>query len=232
MIIRFLVAIICTNFLLMNGYAAADNLKQRPQVTITIADGREIVMELYPEHAPQSVAQFNKLIQSGAFQKASFWRVEKDRLIQFGEGDPNIPYSSEYAIKGEFRENGVDNPLNFIPGTVAYGRLAPNSASGAIFITAQAADIYDGKYAAFGRVIEGLDVVGELSTHPSKPMAEDINFVNVAKDPVMISSISIEDNGHEFAEIEKFPPMTAEEIEEQMAKVREWVKKVRKNRQK
>jgi len=186
-----------------------------PSMTITLEDGRQIIIDLFVQHAPQSVAQIARLAEEGVFDNTSIWRVEANRLIQFGEGGPDSSIVAEYGIRGEYLENGVNNPLSFTPGTVGFGRLAPNSANGAVFIAAGDMTKLDGQFAAFGRVTHGLDIVTDLSRAPSKPMSETLDFIHLALQPVRINTVTVDAGGASFAEIKTYPLAT--EAEQQAA---------------
>jgi len=201
------------------GIQASAEDKANPTATLILAEGQKIVFELYPEYAPQSVAQFVRLVNEGRFNGSRFWRIEKDLLVQFGQGDPEIPMELNYGIKGEFRENGVDNPLNFIAGTFGFGRLTPNDAGGAIFFTVKDVPSFDGKYAAFARVIEGLDYAKAMSQEPSTPISDEITFIHTANDPVVISKVIIEDNSYEFEPVAEMTLPSPEAVAAAMGEV-------------
>lgn len=137
---------------------------QNPQVTVTMQNGKRIVAELYPDVAPNTVNNFISLVNKGFYNGLIFHRVIKGFMIQggcpkgIGTGGPG------YAIKGEFAQNGFENCLKHERGVLSMARaMNPNSAGSQFFIMHKDAPHLDGAYAAFGRVIEGMDVVDEIA---------------------------------------------------------------------
>ncbi len=136
------------------------------KVQITMQDGGTFVIELYPEHAPLTVANFEKLVKQGFYDGLTFHRVIDGFMAQGGDPDGTGCGGSDEEIKGEFRANGVNNTLSHTRGVVSMARSAnPNSASSQFFICYGDCTFLDGNYAAFGKVVEGMDVVdGFLKT--------------------------------------------------------------------
>ena len=138
----------------------------------------DIVIELDPSAAPISVENFRSLVESGFYENLSFHRVIEDFMIQGGA--PKDTDTNKYQnIKGEFSENGVNNPLKHERGVISMARAdAPNSASTQFFIVHKTSPHLDGKYAAFGRVISGMefvDGIATMSTNASdKPLKDAI----------------------------------------------------------
>ena len=124
----------------------------------------DIVIELDPSAAPISVENFRGLVESGFYENLSFHRVIEDFMIQGGA--PKTTDTTKYqSIKGEFSENGVNNPLKHERGVISMARAdAPNSASTQFFIVHKTSPHLDGKYAAFGRVISGMEFVDGIAT--------------------------------------------------------------------
>ena len=136
-----------------------------PIVRITMDSGKVIRLELYPETAPITVENFLDLVKKGFYNGLTFHRIISGFMIQGGDPDGNGMGGPGYSIKGEFKSNGVDNPLKHEKGVISMARsMVPNSAGSQFFIMHEAAPHLDGQYAAFGKVIEGLDVVDEIAS--------------------------------------------------------------------
>ena len=136
-----------------------------PIVRITMDSGKVIRLELYPETAPITVENFLDLVKKGFYNGLTFHRIISGFMIQGGDPDGNGMGGPGYSIKGEFKSNGVDNPLKHEKGVISMARsMDPNSAGSQFFIMHEAAPHLDGQYAEFGKVIEGLDVVDEIAS--------------------------------------------------------------------
>ena len=136
-----------------------------PIVRITMDSGKVIRLELYPETAPITVENFLDLVKKGFYNGLTFHRIISGFMIQGVDPDGNGMGGPGYSIKGEFKSNGVDNPLKHEKGVISMARsMDPNSAGSQFFIMHEAAPHLDGQYAAFGKVIEGLDVVDEIAS--------------------------------------------------------------------
>ena len=138
-------------------------MAQNPQVTIVMADGGKMVAELYPEVAPNTVNNFLALAGSGFYDGLIFHRVIPGFMIQ--GGDPmGAGYGGPgYSIKGEFASNGFANDLIHSRGVLSMARsMDPDSAGSQFFIMVDDAPHLDGQYAAFGCLIEGLDVARQI----------------------------------------------------------------------
>lgn len=137
-------------------------------VVIEMENGGIIRIELCPEAAPITVKNFESLVSEGFYDGLIFHRVIKGFMIQGGDPLGNGMGGSEKKIKGEFRSNGVNNPLRHTRGVISMARsYDPNSASSQFFIMHADAPHLDGQYAAFGRVVEGMDVVDEIAEIPT-----------------------------------------------------------------
>ena len=135
-----------------------------PVVTITMENGNVIKAELYPEIAPISVNNFISLINKNFYDGLIFHRVIKGFMIQGGDPVGNGTGGPGYSIKGEFSQNGVKNDLKHTEGVLSMARsMAPNSAGSQFFIMHKNSPHLDGSYAAFGKVIEGMDVVNSIA---------------------------------------------------------------------
>ena len=137
-------------------------------VTITMENGKQIRLELYPEIAPITVENFIKLVKQGFYDGLTFHRIIPGFMIQGGCPDGTGMGGPGWQIKGEFASNGVKNPLKHTRGVISMDRsMMPNSAGSQFFIMHEDAPHLDGQYAAFGKVIEGMDVVDEIAQTPT-----------------------------------------------------------------
>ncbi len=137
-------------------------------IVITMENGKEIHIELDPKNAPITVENFVKLAREKFYDGLIFHRVISGFVIQGGCPDGSGTGNPGYRIKGEFKENGVDNRLKHTRGTISMARSAlPDSAGCQFFICHADTPHLDGKYAAFGKVISGMDVVDEIASTPT-----------------------------------------------------------------
>lgn len=142
-------------------------MAQNPVVTITMENGEVIRAQLYPELAPNSVKNFLSLVNKGYYDGLIFHRVIEGFMIQGGCPDGTGMGGPGYCIPGEFAENGFKNDLKHTEGVLSMARAQhPDSAGSQFFIMHKAAPHLDGSYAAFGKVIEGMDVVNSIATVP------------------------------------------------------------------
>ena len=133
-------------------------------VVIEMGNGKKIKIELYPEIAPISCANFEKLVKSGFYDGLTFHRVIPGFMIQGGCPKGNGTGGPGWQIKGEFASNGVKNDLKHTRGVLSMARsMMPDSAGSQFFIMHEDAPHLDGNYAAFGKVIEGIEVVDEIA---------------------------------------------------------------------
>lgn len=148
--------------------------KQNPQVTFELTDGQQFVIELMPEYAPNTVNNFISLAQSGFYAGTIFHRVLPDLIIQGGgvaedEAQPGSYYEKDvgYAIKGEFASNGFSqNTLKHERGVISTARTnEPDSAGSQFFILMKSYPGWDGEYAAFGKVISGMESVDSVNKY-------------------------------------------------------------------
>ena len=134
-------------------------------VVIEMENGKQIKIELYPDIAPISCENFEKLVKQGFYDGLCFHRVIEGFMIQGGCPDGTGMGGPGWSIKGEFASNGVKNDLKHTRGVLSMARsMMPNSAGSQFFIMHQDAPHLDGDYAAFGKVVEGMDVVDEIAT--------------------------------------------------------------------
>ena len=148
-------------------------------VVIEMANGGKIKLELYPEQAPITVANFEKLVKEGFYDGLIFHRVIKDFMIQGGDPEGTGMGGAKEKIKGEFLANGVNNTIKHERGVISMARSAmPDSASSQFFIVHKTSPHLDGQYAAFGRVVEGIEVVDEIAnaetSFADRPVEEQV----------------------------------------------------------
>ncbi len=147
-------------------------------VVITMDTGEVIKLELYPEIAPETVANFEKLVNSGFYNGLTFHRVIRGFMIQGGCPNGTGTGGPGWTIKGEFAANGFKNDLKHEKGVISMARTAaPNSAGSQFFIMHEAAPHLDGQYAAFGKVVEGLDVVDRIAAVRTNPWDKPLQDV-------------------------------------------------------
>lgn len=133
-------------------------------VIIEMENGKKIKLQLDASAAPLTVANFEKLVRAGFYDGLTFHRVIAGFMIQGGDPLGNGMGGAKETIKGEFAQNGIQNPLRHTRGVISMARACdPNSASSQFFIMHQDAPHLDGAYAAFGHVVEGMDVVDEIA---------------------------------------------------------------------
>ena len=136
-----------------------------PIVRITMDSGKTIRLELYPEIAPITVENFLDLVNKGFYNGLTFHRIIPGFMIQGGDPSGNGTGGPGYSIKGEFKSNGVNNTMKHERGVISMARaFDPNSAGSQFFIMHRDAPHLDGEYAAFGKVIEGLETVDEIAS--------------------------------------------------------------------
>ncbi len=172
-------------------------MAQNPIVTITMANGDVMKAELYPEIAPTSVNNFISLINQGFYNGIIFHRVIRGFMIQGGCPNGNGMGGPGYTIHGEFASNSFKNDLKHTKGVLSMARtMAPNSAGSQFFIMHETSPHLDGSYAAFGQVIEGLDVVDKIACvrtdYSDRPLEDQV-----------IASMTVETFGVEYPEPEK-----------------------------
>lgn len=137
-------------------------------VVLEFEGEKKIQLELYPEAAPKTVKNFEELVGSGFYDGLTFHRVIKGFMIQGGDPQGNGFGGSEKKIPGEFSANGHPNPIKHERGVISMARsFDPNSASSQFFIMHKDAPHLDGQYAAFGRVVSGMDIVDEIAEIPT-----------------------------------------------------------------
>ena len=137
-------------------------------IRITMENGKVIELELDAAAAPITVANFEKLAKSGFYNGLTFHRIIPGFMVQGGDPQGNGMGGPGWEIKGEFRANGVENPIKHTRGVISMARsMNPNSAGSQFFIMHQDAPHLDGQYAAFGKVVAGMDVVDKIAAVPT-----------------------------------------------------------------
>lgn len=174
-----------------------ENQLKKPKVTFTIKGYGDIVAELYPEMAPQSVNNFLSLAESGFYNGLTFHRVIEGFMIQGGCPLGNGTGGPGYSIKGEFTINGVDNPLSHTKGVLSMARAQSFDTAGSqFFIVHKPATFLDGQYAAFGKVISGLSIIDQIAS-----VKTDLRDKPV--EPVVIEKVTVDRNGYETGVFDK-----------------------------
>lgn len=142
--------------------------KEPVQVKIEMADGGKIELELYPDKAPVTVSNFVYLVGKGFYNGLIFHRVIEGFMIQGGDPEGTGMGGPGHHIKGEFLANGVANPIKHERGVISMARSGmPDSAGSQFFIMHADAPYLDGQYAAFGKVINGIEVVDQIASVPT-----------------------------------------------------------------
>ena len=168
-----------------------------PIVTIEMENGGIIKAELYPETAPQSVRNFVTLINKGFYDGLIFHRVISGFMIQGGDPLGKGIGGPGYCIYGEFTQNGFQNKLKHTRGVLSMARSSsPNSAGSQFFIMHADARHLDGQYAAFGKVIEGMDVVDAIA-------AVRTDYSDKPIQPQVMKKVTVDTFGAEYPEPNK-----------------------------
>jgi len=169
-------------------------MAQNPIVTITMEDGSVMKAELYPEIAPESVNNFISLIQKKFYDGLIFHRVISGFMIQGGDPLGQGYGGPGYSIKGEFRMNGFENPLKHTEGVLSMARSQdPNSAGSQFFIMHKDSPFLDGQYAAFGKLIEGMEVVNAIAS-------VDTDYNDKPLRPQRMKTVTVDTFGVEYPE--------------------------------
>ncbi|WP_052296492.1 peptidylprolyl isomerase [Candidatus Epulonipiscium viviparus] len=168
-----------------------------PVATITIKGYGDIVANLYYDIAPNTVSNFVALAEAGFYDGLIFHRVIKDFMLQGGDPEGNGTGNAGYQIKGEFASNGYSNDIKHTEGVLSMARsMNPNSASSQFFIMSADSPHLDGEYAAFGKVISGMEIVDEIENVKT-------NANDRPKEDVVIEKITIDRKGIDLPAPEK-----------------------------
>ena len=170
---------------------------QNPVVTFTMEDGKVFKAELYPDIAPNTVNNFISLVNRHFYDGVIFHRVIKGFMIQGGDPEGTGMGGPDYSIKGEFTSNGFRNDLKHSAGVLSMARTAvPDSAGSQFFVMHKDSPHLDGDYAAFGKIIEGMDAVNTIAETETdwndKPLSEQ-----------KIKTVTVETFGVTYPEPEK-----------------------------
>lgn len=172
-------------------------MAQNPVVTFTMENGDIIKAELYPDIAPVSVNNFISLIQKNFYDGLIFHRVIRGFMIQGGDPQGTGMGGPGYSIKGEFAANGFQNDLKHTEGVLSMARsMMPDSAGSQFFIMHKNAPHLDGSYAAFGKIIEGMDVVNKIAETPT-------DYSDRPLEDQKIAAVTVETFGVDYPEPEK-----------------------------
>jgi peptidyl-prolyl cis-trans isomerase B (cyclophilin B) len=170
---------------------------QNPIITIEMASGKVIKAELYPDIAPNTVNNFISLITKGFYDGLIFHRVINGFMLQGGCPDGTGMGGPGYGIKGEFSGNGFKNDLKHDAGVLSMARSqSPNSAGSQFFIMHKLSPHLDGQYAAFGKVVEGMDVVNEIADTAT-------DFRDKPETDQKIAKVTVETFGETYPEPEQ-----------------------------
>lgn len=168
-----------------------------PVVTFEMEDGSVFKAELYPEIAPNTVNNFVSLVSKGFYDGLIFHRVISGFMIQGGDPKGSGSGGPGYCIKGEFSANGFKNDLKHEKGVLSMARtMAPNSAGSQFFVMHEFSPHLDGQYAAFGKVIEGIDVVDKIASVRT-------DFNDRPRTPQKMKKVTVDTFGVEYPEPEK-----------------------------
>ena len=172
-------------------------MAQNPIITIEMENGDIIKAELYPEIAPNTVNNYISLVKQGYYNGLIFHRVINGFMIQGGCPDGNGMGGPGYSIKGEFSQNGFENNLKHTEGILSMARsMMPDSAGSQFFIMHKTSPHLDGAYAAFGKVIEGQDIVNKIAEtrtdYGDRPLEDQV-----------LKSVTVDTFGVDYPEPEK-----------------------------
>ncbi|KOP82819.1 peptidylprolyl isomerase [Cytobacillus solani] len=177
-----------------SGYPS--DVTENPVVTITMENNDEIKLELYPDIAPNTVANFVTLINKGFYDGLIFHRVIPDFMIQGGDPAGNGTGGPDYSIFGEFAANGFENNLKHERGVLSMARTNdPNSAGSQFFIMVNESSQLDGQYAAFGKVIEGMEVVDSI-------VSAERNGADLPLKEQKMKTVKVDTKGYNYPEPE------------------------------
>ena len=170
---------------------------ENPIITIEMENGDVMKAELYPDVAPNTVNNFISLVKKGYYDGLIFHRVISGFMIQGGCPDGNGMGGPGYQIKGEFAQNGFANELRHTEGVLSMARaMHPDSAGSQFFIMHKDSPHLDGQYAAFGMIIEGMDVVNKIAAVPT-------DYSDRPMETQMMKKVTVDTKGVDYPEPEK-----------------------------
>ena len=172
-------------------------MAQNPIITFEMENGDIMKAELYPQVAPNTVNNFISLVNKGFYDGLIFHRVINGFMIQGGDPEGTGMGGPGYGIKGEFAQNGFENNLRHTEGVLSMARtMVPDSAGSQFFIMHTAAPHLDGSYAAFGKIIEGMDIVNKIAE-------TDTDYSDRPLDEQKMKKVTVDTMGTEYPEPEK-----------------------------
>mgnify|MGYP001203721922 CR=1 FL=1 len=172
-------------------------MSKNPIVTIEMENGDVMKAELYPEIAPNTVNNFISLVNKGFYDGVIFHRVIRGFMIQGGDPQGTGVGGPGYSIKGEFSYNGFANDLKHTKGVLSMARtMEPNSAGSQFFIMHETSPHLDGQYAAFGKVVEGEDIIDKIAAVATDYMDKPLEEQKMKK-------VTVETFGQDYPEPEK-----------------------------
>ncbi|MFA1820225.1 peptidylprolyl isomerase [Virgibacillus oceani] len=173
-----------------------EDVEENPVVTITMENDEQITVELYPEIAPNTVANFVSLVEDGFYDGLIFHRVIPGFMIQGGDPEGNGTGNPGYGIPGEFSSNGFENDLEHERGILSMARSQdPDSAGSQFFIITELSPHLDGDYAAFGEVTEGMEVADEIVSAERDDMDKPL-------EDQQMKEVTVDTKGYDYAEPE------------------------------
>lgn len=179
-------------------------MENKPIVTIEMEDEGVIKIELYPSKAPETVKNFISLIKKGFYDGLIFHRTIPGFMAQGGDPEGTGMGGPGYGIKGEFKENGFENNISHVRGIVSMARsMMPDSAGSQFFIVTEDSEFLDGKYAAFGSVIEGMDEVDKIVKSRVITRSSFGGGKDRPVDPPVMKKVTVDTFGVEYGEPEK-----------------------------
>jgi len=216
--VLIIVLVIVLEAIVIGYYNHTTDTYRNPIVTMEVADYGKIVIELYPDKAPNTVKNFIKLVNEGFYNGLTFHRAIENTLIQGGDPEGTGAGNSDFAIPGEFYANGFEkNNIRHEAGVISMARAdysslstsllkqGYDSASTQFFIMDTTVKSFDGLYCAFGKVISGLEIVEKLSQLETTK-DEDGNDTETIENQPVISSMTVETYGVDYGEPERVEP--------------------------
>lgn len=173
-----------------------EDVEENPVVTITMENDEQITAELYPEIAPNTVANFVSLVEDGFYDGLIFHRVIPGFMIQGGDPEGNGTGNPGYGIPGEFSSNGFENDLEHERGILSMARSQdPDSAGSQFFLMTELSPHLDGDYAAFGEVTEGMEVADEIVSVERDDMDKPL-------EDQQMKEVTVDTKGYDYPEPE------------------------------
>lgn len=195
---RVYVCMVSINSVVQKSRAEMRKTMENPIVTIAMENGSQIKIELYPDIAPNTVNNFISLVKKGFYDGLIFHRVINGFMIQGGDPEGTGMGGPGYSIKGEFSLNHFDNDLAHTAGVISMARSQmPNSAGSQFFIMHKDSPHLDGSYAAFGKVIAGMDIVDAIA-------CTDTDYSDKPVVPQIMQTVTVETFGENYPEPETY----------------------------